>query len=144
VRFEVPLYTVAEAARVLAVPLSTFPPLGARLRTPASRRASAWLRANGLVDEHTNSGLTIPFVGLAEDMVLPQGVAKQRHLPPSLRCVRHRRLTSGSNSPSVRTIPGPTTDTLDLDGIVTGRAEVGIRNALDARRHWGRLLLTRY
>ena len=79
-RFEVPLYTVAEAARVLAVPLSTFPPLGARLRTPASRRASAWLRANGLVDEHTNSGLAIPFVGLAEDMVLP--AIRRANVPP--------------------------------------------------------------
>lgn len=69
-RFEIPLYTVAEAARALAVPSSTF-------RTWA--RGYARLRQDGRRHDYgpvvsstgyTASGPTIPFVGLAEGMVL--------------------------------------------------------------------------
>ena len=70
VRFEVPLYTVAEAARALAVPVSTFHTWARgyeRLR-PDGRR-----HGYGPVVSSTSTarlGPTIPFVGLAEGMVL--------------------------------------------------------------------------
>lgn len=69
-RFEIPLYTVVEAARALAVPSSTFHTWArgsARLRQDGRRHD------DGPVVSSTGgaaSGPTIPFVGLAEGMVL--------------------------------------------------------------------------
>jgi len=83
-RFEVPLYTVAEAARALDVPPSTLatwafgyvrrPPRGVEHRGAAVLTA---IRGDG--------GPSIPFVGLAEGMVLAavrrSGVPMQRVRP---------------------------------------------------------------
>jgi len=84
IRFHVPLYTVAEAARALGVPPSTFSTwaFGYERRRSDGRvqRAAPVLTATGTVP-----GPTVPFVGLAEGMVLAAirraGVPLQRVRP---------------------------------------------------------------
>lgn len=69
-RFEAPLYTVAEAARFLGVPTSTFATWAkGYVRRPAGRPPVRGERILTSVDAPRNFA-TIPFVGLAEGMVL--------------------------------------------------------------------------
>ncbi len=84
-RFEVPLYTVAEAARYLDVPASTLRSWTHGYRRPGDRsgvRAPAVLTA--LPQQH-GPGPVIPFIGLAEGLVLTamrgSGVPLQRIRP---------------------------------------------------------------
>lgn len=84
IRFQVPLYTVAEAARALGVPASTFATWAfgyeRRRRDGRMQRAAPVLTATG-----SAPGPSIPFVGLAEGMVLAAirraGVPLQRVRP---------------------------------------------------------------
>ena len=67
-RFEKPLYTVTEAASYVGVPRSTFDTwVRGYLRRPTSRKP---VHGEGLLTSVPGQGLTIPFVGLAEGMVL--------------------------------------------------------------------------
>jgi len=69
-RFTTPLYTVAEAARFLGVPTSTFSTWSkGYVRRPPGRPAVTGERILSSVDAARNFP-TIPFVGLAEGMVL--------------------------------------------------------------------------
>ena len=111
-RFSAPLYTVAEAARHLGVPESTF---GAWVRGSRRRGADRGAPSGPLVTARAafdpgRRGATIPFIGLAEGLVLAalrrSGVPLQRVRPALARLeedfgVRHalasRRLyTDGS------------------------------------------------
>lgn len=66
--FDKPLYTVTEAAAYVGVPRSTFDTwVRGYLRRPAGRNA---VQGNPLLTSVAGHGLTIPFVGLAEGMVL--------------------------------------------------------------------------
>ncbi len=82
--FDVPLYTISEAARALDVPVTTFSTwaLG-YVRQPSGRRE---VRGEPVVTALPGRGrLSIPFVGLAEGMVLAAvrraGVPMQRVRP---------------------------------------------------------------
>jgi uncharacterized protein (DUF433 family) len=84
-RFSVPLYTVAEAARYLDVPDSTF-----RSWTHSSRRAPGRSAASGApvvtaIPRKQLQSPVIPFIGLAEGLVLTamrsSGVPLQRIRP---------------------------------------------------------------
>ncbi len=67
-RFEKPLYTVSEAAAYVGVPRSTFDTwVQDYRRHPPGRHAD---HGAPLITSVAKSGLTIPFVGLAEGMVL--------------------------------------------------------------------------
>ncbi len=67
-RFTKPLYTVTEAASYLGVPRATFDTwVRGYVRRPAERRV---VRGQALLTSISNGRLTIPFVGLAEGMVL--------------------------------------------------------------------------
>lgn len=69
-RFEAPLYTLAEAARFLGVPTSTFGTWAkGYVRRPPGRRAVHGDRIVTSVDAARNFP-SIPFIGLAEGMVL--------------------------------------------------------------------------
>lgn len=84
IRFEVPLYTVAEAARALGVPPSTFTTWAFGYQR---RRADGQLQKAAPVVSSVGlaPGPTVPFVGLAEGMVLAgirrAGVPLQRVRP---------------------------------------------------------------
>lgn len=68
VRFDRPLYTVSEAAAYVGVPRSTFDTwVRGYIRRPSGRRA---VRGEPLLTSIGGSLYTIPFVGLAEGMVL--------------------------------------------------------------------------
>lgn len=94
-RFDVPLYTVAEAALVLDVPGRRFGPgPTATVGVPACRRAGDRPDVLGApvltaVSRHGRSGPVIPFVGLAEGLVLTarrrSGVPLQRIRPALTR-----------------------------------------------------------
>ena len=67
-RFQKPLYTVTEAASYVGVPRSTFDTwVRGYLRRPAGRKP---VHGDPLLTSVPGQGLTIPFVGLAEGMVL--------------------------------------------------------------------------
>lgn len=67
-RFQKPLYTVTEAAGYLGVPHSTFETwVRGYLRRPTGRKA---VHGEPLVTSVPGEGFTIPFIGLAEGMVL--------------------------------------------------------------------------
>jgi uncharacterized protein (DUF433 family) len=67
-RFEKPLYSVSEAASYLGVPRSTFETwVKGYLRHPPGRRPT---HGEALLTSVPGHGLTIPFVGLVEGMVL--------------------------------------------------------------------------
>lgn len=67
-RFTKPLYTVTEASSYLGVPRSTFDTwVRGCERKPAGKRV---VRGDGLLTSVADGRLTIPFVGLAEGMVL--------------------------------------------------------------------------
>lgn len=83
VRFEVPLYTLAEAARALSIPASTFANWAKGYTRVAGGRTTVGepvVTSLGAV-----GGPTVPFVGLAEGMVLAAvrraGVPMQRVRP---------------------------------------------------------------
>lgn len=86
IRFSVPLYTVADAARIVAVPSST---LGAWVNGYTHRFANRPSVTGAPVVTHMPAAVrgepTIPFVGLAEAMVLSavrrSGVPMQRIRP---------------------------------------------------------------
>ena len=85
IRFDVPLYTQAEAARALDVPPSTFATWAkGYVRRPPGRRA---VRGEPIVTalDHGPGQPTIPFIGLAEGMVLAAvrraGIPLQRVRP---------------------------------------------------------------
>lgn len=84
IRFDVPLYTVAEAARALGVPASTFVTWAFGY---ARRRADGRVQRGAPIVTATGvrPGASIPFVGLAEGMVLAAirraGVPLQRVRP---------------------------------------------------------------
>jgi len=66
--FEKPLYTVTEAAACVGIPRSTFDTwVRGYLRRPAGRSA---VHGHPLLTSVPGPGLTIPFIGLAEGMVL--------------------------------------------------------------------------
>ncbi|MBI2710338.1 MAG: DUF433 domain-containing protein [Actinobacteria bacterium] len=83
-RFDVPLYSLAEAARYLAVPTSTFTSWakGYVRRSPDRRPVAG---AAVLTTVAGGSGLSVPFISLAEGMVLAAirrtGVPMQRIRP---------------------------------------------------------------
>ena len=67
-RFEKPLYTVSEAAAYVGVPRSTFETwVRGYLRRPQGRRP---VQGEALLTSVPGHTLSIPFVGLAEGMVL--------------------------------------------------------------------------
>jgi uncharacterized protein (DUF433 family) len=67
-RFNKPLYTVTEAAAYLGVPHSTFDTwVRGYIRRPAGRRP---VQGEPLLTSVAEQGLRIPFIGLAEGMVL--------------------------------------------------------------------------
>jgi uncharacterized protein (DUF433 family) len=89
VRFEKPLYTVTEAAVYVGVPRSTFDTwVHGYLRRSAGHHA---VHGAPLLTSVAESGLTIPFVGLAEGMVLAAfrdtGLSLQR-IRPALERLR--------------------------------------------------------
>lgn len=67
-RFTGPLYTVSEAASYLGVPRSTFSSWLRVASTSAPQRPA--LNGRPLVTSIEGSRLTVPFVGLAEGMVV--------------------------------------------------------------------------
>ena len=83
IRFEAPLYTLAEAARFLGVPTSTFGTWAkGYVRRPPGRPSVQGDRILTSVDEPRNFP-TIPFIGLAEGMVLAafrQGGVSLQHI----------------------------------------------------------------
>jgi uncharacterized protein (DUF433 family) len=67
-RFEKPLYSISEAASYVGVPRSTFETWArGYVRHPRGRRPT---QGNPLLTTVPGPGLTIPFIGLAEGMVL--------------------------------------------------------------------------
>jgi len=86
-RFDVPLYSLAEAARYLAVPTTTFTSWaqGYVRRSPDRRPVTG---APVLTTVPRSSGLSVPFISLAEGMVLAAirrtGVPMQRIRPALL------------------------------------------------------------
>jgi uncharacterized protein (DUF433 family) len=87
-RFAKPLYTVTEASSYLGVPRSTFETwVRGYTRHPAGRRV---VRGSAMVTSVSGGRLTIPFVGLAEGMVLAAfretGLPLQR-IRPALECL---------------------------------------------------------
>lgn len=90
-RFEVPLYSVTEAARYLGVPASTFSTwANGYVRRPTDGRSE--VKGNAIVTalpRRTPSEASIPFVGLAEGLVLAAirqaGVPLQRIRPALAR-----------------------------------------------------------
>ena len=86
-RFEKPLYTVTEAASYLGVPRSTFDTwVRGYERRPAGKRV---VKGKGLLTSIPGERLTIPFIGLAEGMVLAAfretGLPLQRIRPALLK-----------------------------------------------------------
>ncbi len=92
IRFEQPLYTIAEAARALEVPTSTFSTWARGYEWHSTARGT--VRGEAIVTcIPQGSGLpSIPFVGLAEGMVLAamrrSGVPMQRIRPAILELAR--------------------------------------------------------
>ena len=89
-RFTKPIYTVAEAASYLGVPRSTFDTwVRGYVRRPEGRKV---VRGDALLTSIPGARLTIPFVGLAEGMVLAAfretGLPLQR-IRPALDRLRH-------------------------------------------------------
>lgn len=86
-RFDTPLYTVAEAARFLAVPTSTFSGWARGYVRRAGGRTSVGKPVLSLVRD-TGDEASVPFIGLAEGMVLAairrSGVPMQRIRPALL------------------------------------------------------------
>lgn len=91
--FDVPLYTVADAARILGVPTSTMAgwAKGYTKRLPDGRRISG--RPVVTCHEPAGGAASIPFVGLAEALVLTafrrSGVPLQRIRPALAELERH-------------------------------------------------------
>jgi len=86
VRFEVPLYRMSEAAKYLGVPTATFATWAkGYVRRPLGRRAVIGEPIVTALPSHGGNYPTIPFIGLAEGMVLAafrrKGVAMQRIRP---------------------------------------------------------------
>jgi uncharacterized protein (DUF433 family) len=82
-RFTKPLYTVTEAAEYLGVPRATFDTwVRGYVRRPAGRKA---VKGDALLTSIPGGRLTVPFVGLAEGMVLAAfretGIPLQRIRP---------------------------------------------------------------
>lgn len=91
-RFGLPLYSVAEAAAYLGVPASTFSTWAhGYLRKPPGRPAVVGAPVLTAIPGEVASDATIPFVGLAEGMILAairrKGVPLQR-IRPALERLR--------------------------------------------------------
>lgn len=89
-RFDVPLYTMAEAARIVSVPTSTFVTWAHGYQRRSSGRAV--VKGAPVVTAFDGKGdPSIPFIGLAESLVLAavrrSGVPMQR-IRPALDAVR--------------------------------------------------------
>ena len=84
-RFQNPLYTIAEAARIIDVPRSTFTSWAKRPKRRTDRQAAAGGPIVTYVKPERPRFPSIPFVGLAEAMVLAavrrSGVPLQRIRP---------------------------------------------------------------
>jgi uncharacterized protein (DUF433 family) len=86
-RFSVPLYTLAEAARCLDVPTSTFATWarGYERRSPSRPPVTGAPVVTALPGDEAEGGPVVPFIGLAEGLVLAavrrKGVPLQRVRP---------------------------------------------------------------
>ena len=104
-RFTKPLYTVSEAASYLGVPTSTFATWahGYERRTAEGRS----VRGKPLLSTVGRRGLTVPFVGLAEGMVLlafrETGLPLQRIRPALQRLAEDQNLAHALASENLYT-----------------------------------------
>lgn len=85
-RFEIPLYTVSDAARIVGVPVSTLATWAkGYVRRPPGRPAVSGDPVITYLEPERHGAPVIPFVGLAESMVLAavrrSGVPMQRIRP---------------------------------------------------------------